>query len=552
MMCAAALASCSSDYLDRAPITNIDETKMVETVENAQRALWGVCRSMYVGYEVGQNVQFINGEAFINTLYGEVFGPDYWSYRYTDFGPDMMDGTYLRINNYWMAQMPWMYSYNLINQTNKLINTLGVAEGDPALRDFVLAQALTLRAHSYVKLIQFYAPRYEDDPNGEELVAPLRLESSTGDKALSTMKEITTQIYKDLDDAIALYESCNKNRSYGFEPDIDVARGIYARIAILLHDWQKAADMAEAARADYPIMSNDEYLDGFCDANKEWMWYNENLVQDNETGNFSWGAMFACNGGYVSHWGVGAGAINYDLYRQMDNNDIRRALFFTPDKYLLRPLRASSFWNTTYVNETTMSLNNLNNGVPNIMANSVRLYANTMVPSKGMAYYQNQAYRMDGNADSDLTGVVPFGAQFKFWGQGPFANSSVPFMRGAELLFIQAEALYMLGEETEAINVLNEVNGLRIPGYSCTASGQALLDEIRLSKRIELWGEGFCWTDFKRWNLSFTRNPWIEGDINSNNIPQAFAKTVQSTDLAGWRIVIPNAETDYNDLVDRN
>ncbi|MCM1236847.1 MAG: RagB/SusD family nutrient uptake outer membrane protein, partial [Ruminococcus flavefaciens] len=199
LMVAAGMASCSSDYLELEPITNIDETKMFENVDNAQRALWGVCRSMYMGYTTGENIQFMNGESWINTMYGEVYGSDAFYYRWQLYGTDFMKGNYLRQANYWMPQMPWMYSYNLIVQCNRIIENIDNCEGTEDERKYVKAQALTIRAHAYTKLLQYFGPRFEESNNGEALVCPLRLKYGTEDLPMASFKDVMTQIYNDLD-----------------------------------------------------------------------------------------------------------------------------------------------------------------------------------------------------------------------------------------------------------------------------------------------------------------------------------------------------------------
>lgn len=546
VLACAGLASCSSDYLNREPITYVDETTVNSTTYTAQRALWGVCRSMYYGYSVGANVQFLNGEAWINTMYGEVYASDAYYTLWQDFSTQFMRGDYLRVSNYWMPQMPWMYSYNLINQCNKILQYIDGAEGTQQEREWIKAQALTIRAHAYTKLIQFYAPRWEDSNNGETEVAPIRLVSSTDDVPLSTMKQILDRITDDLDEAIRLYSECGKSRTYNYEPNIEVAQGIYARIALVTHDWATARQMAHDARKNHPIMTADQYLAGFNEPNKEWMWNNMNISDDDQVGTFSWGALYSCNGGYVANWGFGAGAINYDLYKQMDSKDIRRALYWTPDKPLVRPVTAASFWNEAFVDETNM---NLNKG--NIMADLMRAYFNTHIPGGDISKFSVQAYRKSDDPNEKLIGIVPFGAQIKFWGAGPFSNSSVPFMRGAEMAFIEAEAAYEMQDEETARTILKEVNSQRVEGYTTDKTGEALRDEIRLSKRLELWGEGFCWTDLKRWKLPMVRRGWVKGDRNSNNIPPSYATTVTPDEHNGWRIIIPDAEVNYNDLITR-
>ena len=53
-------------------------------------------------------------------------------------------------------------------------------------------------------------------------------------------------------------------------------------------------------------------------------------------------------------------------------------------------------------------------------------------------------------------------------------------MRAAEMALTEAEAAAMQpGGETRARKALEEVQKLRVPGYSCTSTGRALIDEIR-------------------------------------------------------------------------
>lgn len=547
LVAAAGLASCSSDYLEREPITSVDETTVMKTTDNAQRVLWGICRSMYMGYSVGANVQFLNGESWINTFYGEVFASDAFHNRWANYGPDFMKGAWLRMNNYWMAQMPWMYSYNLINQCNQLLLRIDEATGTEEDRNFIKAQALTLRAHAYTKLLQYYAPRWSESNNGETLCIIIKKEPGIEAMPLSSMKDVMEFVYDDLDTAIGLYGKCGKkDRQYKYEPNIDVARGIYARVAMVKEDWATARQMAHDARANYPIMSADEYLDGFADPNGEWLWCNYNDPSDQYVGFYSWGATYACNGAYIETWGEGAGAINIDLYRQMKNGDVRKTLYWTPDKPLMPPIVPASFWNSNFVDPTDM---NMNLGSGGLMSSMIRAYSSSIMPGKDITRWKRVPYGKGDDIKGALTGKVPFGAQFKFWAGGQFSNSSVPFMRGAELAYIEAEAAYRLGDEGTCKAIMDEINKNRGITAATSESGEALLTRMQYDKRIELWGEGFCWTDLKRWRLPMVRRAWVKGDSNSGNIPESYACNVGPDEMDGWRICMTNAESDYNEFV---
>ncbi|MBD5312320.1 MAG: RagB/SusD family nutrient uptake outer membrane protein [Bacteroides sp.] len=548
LLTAASLASCSSDYLQLDPITIVDETTVMHSTKNAQLALYGICRSMYMGYSVGSDVQFLNGEPWYNTFYGEVFAEDAFYYLWGQRGGVFLRGDNLMVSDYWFPQMAYMYPYNLISQANKILQYIDDAEGSEAERSFIKAQTLTMRAHGYIKLLQLFAPRWEDSNNGAKMTnIVLRTEFSTGDAPLADMNTVLKLVCDDLDEAIRLYGESGLKRTYRYEPDIEVARGLYARTAMIKHDWSTAREMAKAARANYPVMTAEEYMDGFSEPTGEWMWCNALDEEDSYMGYFSWGALYACNGAYVYTWGFGSGAINYDTYLHMDENDTRRALYWTPDKPLMRPLTKASFWNSAYVDAATMNMNLTNEvGQPNLMSTLINGYSANRMPGNDISRFDIKAYCNSGNESATITGIVPFGAQYKFWGQGAYSNSTYPFMRGSEMALIEAEAAYMDQDEAAAKAALTEVNKNRITDYVCSTSGDALLDEIRWSRRIELWGEGFNFSDLKRWNMPMVRRAWVEGDVTSNNIPANLATTVLPSEHDGWTIVVPATEYEYN------
>lgn len=542
------LASCSSDYLTIEPETSVVTSTVTSSVEAAELGIIGLCRSMYQAYDIGSvNLRFFNGEATIMTFYGDVFGPDYYNALWADMGADFMKWGYFQDNTTWIPAMVWMYSYNLINQANVILEGIDNASGDVNTRDFIKAQTLTMRAHAYWRLLQVYAPRWEDSNNGEELCVVLRTTPGTGDAPLASMKDILKLIYDDLDTALELYASSGQKRTEIWEPDADIARGVYARVALLRHDWPKAQSMASAARKNYPIMTAEEYQGGFANPNGEWMWCNANEVMDQMVGYYSWGALYACNGAYVSYWGMGCGAISIDLARQLDENDIRGDLYWIPrnldkiDRGLRGPLREEHFWSTRCCDPANMNMNAMQLN----MTRSIAAWGEDKVPNGDDDTF-GTPYKQEGESNGGDKFIIPFGAQYKFWGIGTYSNSSVPFMRGAEMALTEAEAAYYAGDMAAARAALEDVNKMRIQGYTCTSSGNDLLEEIRLCRRIELWGEGQTWFDFKRWKIPMETRAWVEGDPTSGNFPAQIAARHEVTDKDGWRMCLPMSETQYN------
>lgn len=585
-------ASCSSDYLDVMPTTSVGRPDIVASTDNAQLAINGICRAMQTQY-YNTSYNNYNGESYLNTTLNDASGPDVVNgLAIYMWGKACLNLETTSNQGYVAPNLMWAYCYNLISQANVILNGIDNAEGPEAQRNFIKAEALTFRAFGYTKLLQFYAPRWEDSNNGQEYCVVLRLEPGVDPRPLSTMGETLDQIYKDLDEAITLYKSSNADRTHKWQPNLNVAQGVYARAALIKNDWAKAQQMAHDARNGYMIMDNNTYLSGFVDDNDDFIWTQS--TEPTDIYYWSFGAHNGANGIYTQNWGVGANAISMDLVRELDPTDIRLQCFITPDKIALMnqkglnkgKVTADYFWDPELVD-----INNYNNiavgffnalnktpnsrryGLYNLALNYTVYYCDNIYQGD-KAYLDNNGFFPyytitdgegatigDKKADNGkpLKGamvVTPFGAQLKFMGLPPYGASAYPFLRASEMCLAEAEAAYQAGDIITARKCLDEINKLRIPGFAAANySGADLLYQIRLSRRIELWGEGHSWTDWKRWNLPIVKHKWIENDVNSGNFTEDMDVVIDpapSSDNSFWRYNVPTGESDYNNLVDRS
>lgn len=594
----AAGASCSSDYLDLKPEGTLEFKEVLPTEDGATLAVYGMCASMYKQYSsIDDNSLGFNGEPEICQYYGEAMGQDWISLFWQYYGgTSLLNWVQMNSSLYGGSQAAWGYYYYLISQANNLITfapkvhdedgnevekSYGIGkyqefnpvfDVDPAgLYAFRLAQALTIRAHSYTRLMQIYCARYEQSTTSKgepSLTVPLRLTYQDAGEDLScglaTWEELRNQIYADLSQALELYSNTYYNRSFEWEPNADVAKGLYARIAMITHDWDTAAQMAHEARTGYPLMSVDEYQEGFAVPNSEWMWTNSGEAQ----GIYFWsfGATYACNGAYPCRWGnIGASAIDNNLIKQfgdggaLGNNaayDMRCSLFFSPRNVLGNV--KNFFWSRDNCNEQTMDITT--NTAGNLYGEFFNKCQNTYKKVSGNGWdppYTKYGYSfVKGNSVT-----ATFGAQFKFWGTDPYSSSHYPFMRAAEMLLIEAEALYEKEEYKAADDLLYELlinryatdrNGESYYNQDYSKNPEKLIQAIKLNRRMELWGEGFNWFDFKRWNEEITRQGWVQGDINSGNWPEMFQKVFPVDMSNGWRWRIPTSELRYNTDINYN
>ncbi len=118
------------------------------------------------------------------------------------------------------------------------------------------------------------------------------------------------------------------------------------------------------------------------------------------------------------------------------------------------------------------------------------------------------------------------------------------FMRVAEMYLIEAEALARQGNDPGARTTLQALVQARFPGYSAASlSGSALLAEILLQRRIELWGEGFAWFDLKRLKVGLNR-PIGAGNHGAFNPGQTVLPA--GDPLFAWKICQKEFNTNLN------
>lgn len=587
---AGVLTGCSSDYLDVKPVTDINETQLEDpsVLGTALAGLYESMNTQYSGIDFNQDC----GEAYISYLMNDCMGNDLASGLWNNpANAGMVVWPRMNSATEFPANFTWSYYYGLIGQANRIIAALpdeDLNEIDKSTL-FYVASALTMRAHAYTKLLTYFGNRWEDADNGNAYCIVLRTEPTNDDMPLVTMNEVFDCIYSDCETAIEYFALSGMSRNAKYEVDASVANGTWARAALLKHDWRTAADKAEAAMAGYTVMGEKELFAGFFSDNSDLMW----SMNPSEDGVYywSWGSHYACNGNYINAWGFGAGAINIDLYNQLDQNDLRRKFFWMPDKLEALSTRqnpgkltAASFWdekmvnpaaflNMTFTNVYVRNGNNSNYGMVDAVVNWLSDYKNNVFTGDASSiassdgfynyYYETSSIKNSqksvrlandaaGNTVYGTPVNMPFGAQCKFWAVSPYGNGSYPWMRASEMALTRAEALAELGD-ANAAKVFEDFQKLRVPGYVCTSSGDALINEIRISRRAELWGEGDNFTSLKRWNLRHEHREWVAGDVNSGNWApgeQLTEEMMSQKYSNGWRFAIPAREYQYNSAVD--
>jgi len=142
-------------------------------------------------------------------------------------------------------------------------------------------------------------------------------------------------------------------------------------------------------------------------------------------------------------------------------------------------------------------------------------------------------------APGDTSSPYPELTNTKFIdGTGVF-EGDYSYMRASEMYLVEAEAKARLGDATAA-DVLFEIVSNRDPGYvRSTSTGDALVEEIYLQRRIELWGEGVSWFDLKR-----LKKPLDRSGAGSNH--RSFGLVDIDVEGDFFRMQIPQGELNSN------
>ena len=516
------LASCGSDYLETKPTSSVGSEDAVATTEMAYKALNGIARCQTTQHYAFS--QGFAGENAIMRLYENLPSQNYnYNYYASGWAPIHNQTFHNRTNTVYDGYA-WYYYYQLIGQANTIIAHIDAAAGSESDKKFIKASALAFRAYSYEKLIHYYCYRWQDSNNGASQGVVLRLDESTGDAPFATLAETVAQIYKDCQEAITLFGESGIDRPARevWIPNENVAHAVYARAALFSQDYQTAVDQAKLAKQGYPLMSNDSYAAGFCEPTSEWIM---GSYGDDSENNFYWsyGTQGACNGYYATADGnpTGAGTIGHELISRIPNNDARKQNFLTEDKFPNLDLSKESKYYYTF-------------GILGMMDDNIYEQADSIV----------KAHQAKGLTTPYQAGFYYLDANLKFYVKAQPGVGYVPFIRSSEMVLIEAEANYFLGKTAEAQAALVELNATsgRNPEYTCTKTGEELLSEIQDYRCLELWGEGFEWSDFKRWNKAVVRKSFAEG----GNAHQSVAITINPEDGNKWTWGVPLNETDYN------
>ena len=377
------------------------------------------------------------------------------------------------------VQIPWLIYTKLIALANDVIRMNPDLDAIIDDNKGYVGAAYAYRALAMLDMAQLYefkANKYTSKEGIEGLTVPYLHENMDVDYAKNNPRmpkaDYLEKIYESLDAAVLLLDGHSPSTDKTL-PDLAVTYGLYARAKLYEGDYAKAKEYAELALSSgsYSPLTKEQWTSvttGFNDADSQNSWMlctrtsSESSVVKTGIINF---VSFMSNENVYGYGGPGAGAyaeVDARFYSQIPDTDFRKLSWKAPAGH---PLEAS----VSFVPATE--------SYP----------GSTALPTYGAIKFRPG----DGNPDDYMTGSA----------------TDFPMMRMEEMKFIIAECDARNGDATALVDIVKTRN----PEYTCTLTGNDLIREVLFQKRIEFWGEGIVFFDYKRCPELLQLNRGYEG-----------------------------------------
>lgn len=301
---------CEKEFLQEpAPTTTVTSDVIFGSRTGAEAFISGILRLLRAQY-TATDTAGLNSIYYARTVKGNdiIQGPTWFTFDYEN---ENREPTYRRVS------FTWQFCYDVINQTNALIN--GVAASD-ALSDTdkaeLSAQGRALRAFFYFQLAMEFTSTYAENPTAE--APPIYTELSLEGHPMTTLQEIYDLILEDLNFAVANLDDYRLGKSYVNQ---SVVYGMLAQVHQVMGNWGQAEDAARNAYGGdvQSVLNAAGYSDGFSDiSNIEWIW---GSPQSDDQSNYYWGAPHA----HADHFVLSYAAtfFNNDFVAEFTPTDVR-------------------------------------------------------------------------------------------------------------------------------------------------------------------------------------------------------------------------------------
>lgn len=523
------LASCNDNFLETTPTDAVTPTVALSSPEDMQKVLNGIHRTLYSQSQTvfpGGNTARAGNHYWI-PLGDNIAGHLIHSASANNLGWREE----MRWNSHTIAtsltnRILWYHRYNTILHANLIIQkiTEGSIPVTPELKA-IEGQAYTYRAYALLSLVQHYAKGYLIGNPSTDLGVPIILKpEATGPRA--TVEEVYKQIGSDLDAAIKAFKGAspraNSSAKDKSQLNINVAHGLKARWALSKGDWATAASEAVLAREGYPLMNEKDWKSGFNSTSLPEVIWGSNVIATETVY-------------YRSYFYLASNTFNGSQVRNNPKIADRRLIDAVPSTDYRKDMFLTKAPNTN--SSAANKQGGIKDGVPRDPNYT------SLDDFKAMRAQINSTYGITNRFNQH-----PY-MHFKLRNKNPGSidPDDIIYMRSSEMYLIEAEAKAMMNDISGAQAALKPLGEERDSNYNVTNfnSQAKLMEHIKFQRGLELWGEGFGYTDKIRWDEGIDHE--ANGGSGASHVLYGNAYKVEKPSINNdWIFKIPQAEIDAN------
>lgn len=312
------LSSCS-DFLDLKPFSSVNDKTAITNVQQATAALTGVYDGMQATEYYGRNFM-----VFGDVLTENISVPAKNSGRFLTEASWQVLKANADVTDFWNR------AYSTINRANNVINakvTFDVNNEAAEKKEFdqIKGEALALRAMFHFDLVRMFAQNYGFTADASHVGVPyVTKHDQNALPARNTVKEVYTNIIKDLNDALPLLEG-RSFQDASLAPYIMspmVVKAILARVYLTMNDFASAKTQAIDVidNGGFSLLSNAQYASSWSALNNSESIFTLSFNNVDYNGTNGLGYIFL-EAGYGD---MNANPVLYNLYPA---TDVRKQMF---------------------------------------------------------------------------------------------------------------------------------------------------------------------------------------------------------------------------------
>ena len=300
------LSGCGEEFLDRAPISNMNDLDFYKTEDDFTTAMWSAYNSLHTLY----------GPESLPSFFGELMSDNVYSdntagavFDYESFENHTMNENNELVLNYWKAYYKALFIVNNIIEKSEQANFNS--------KNALQAEAKFLRALYYFDMVRAWG----DIPL---VTAPVTIDQAYG-KGRTPATEVYSQIVEDLEFAVTNLPVKSKQRFAGAASQ-ESANTLLGKVYLTMGNKSKAA---ETLLKVYGKLSLVSYADLWDKSKKNGA---ESIFEIQYKGGKSnpyslyWAMFSPLDNRIVTAWGAGMNQVTTDLWNAYETGDPRRDL----------------------------------------------------------------------------------------------------------------------------------------------------------------------------------------------------------------------------------